>query len=67
MQNYYYFPQVTLHQKNSYPETKYLGTPVAMGVDVQISVLPEVVLATNELKNMDIKLRECLFESEVSY
>ncbi|XP_044749846.1 sodium channel protein Nach-like [Coccinella septempunctata] len=60
----YYGLDVTLHQKNVYPETKYLGTPVAMGVDVQISVVPEVFLATDELRSMDIKLRECLFEDE---
>ncbi|XP_045479634.1 pickpocket protein 11-like [Harmonia axyridis] len=35
-----------------------------MGVDVQLSVVPEVIQATDELKRMDIKLRNCLFQDE---
>ncbi|KAK9875591.1 hypothetical protein WA026_009394 [Henosepilachna vigintioctopunctata] len=60
----YYGLDVTLHQIDVYPETRYLGTPVAMGSDVQLSVVPEVVLATDELRDMDIHIRECLFEEE---
>ncbi|KAL3265786.1 hypothetical protein HHI36_009984 [Cryptolaemus montrouzieri] len=60
----YYGLDVTLHQPNVYPETKYLGTPVAMGSDVQFTVIPEVVFSTEELRSMDIQTRQCLFEEE---
>lgn len=63
----YYGVSVYVHGFESFPQPPDKVLIVQPGTDVQISVMPSVLVSSRNVRSLPIALRNCLFDDEVYY